>query len=378
MKRVLSIVLSIVLVFGMGVNAESDTYKGASGWAIAELTMADADGFITEKISQDFSAGITREEFCEIAVVLYDRLGGPKVTETYNPFTDTTNPTVIKAFNAEIITGMGDNKFEPDLKLTREQLCVMIIRAMKSAGIVFGDDNSYAFQQSYADENEISGWAYSHVMIMNDMKIINGAENKLNPKSTLTREQAVIMLERTFLREFEIEDNVLVAYLGNAADVVIPGNVKAIGEDVFHENNFIQSITIPSSVETIGYASFRNMENLTSISFAEGLLSVGEAAFEQCEQLTNVTLPDTLTTIEFMAFQDCFEFTEIVIPASVELIDEQAFYRCEKLGNVIFEGDVAVIESSAFEECTNVVFVCKEGSNVDSFAKENGITVRYQ
>lgn len=53
----------------------------------------------------------------------------------------------------------------------------MLIRAMKSAGIIFENDSAYSFQQSYEDENDISTWAYMQVLIMNDFKIMNGSED---------------------------------------------------------------------------------------------------------------------------------------------------------------------------------------------------------
>lgn len=378
MKKILSIVLCLILLISMSVTVLAESFNGASDWAIIELERANNDSFITDKISDDFSKNITREEFCEIAVILYDRLGGNQNLEDYNPFTDTNNPNVIKAFNAEIITGVGNNVFAPNNNLTREQLCVMIIRAMMSAGIKFGDDKQYTFQKNYADEDEVSSWAYSQVTIMNDFKIMNGSGDKLDPKSSLSREQAVVMLERTYLREFEIEENILVGYLGNSKEVVVPSGVLKIGDDVFRKNDFVENIILSSSINEIGYASFNDMENLKSITLNEGLKIIGEASFEQCEQLNNVILPNTVETISFMAFQDCFEFTEITIPSSVNYIDDQGFYRCEKLAKVTFEDDVEYIGDSAFEECTNVTFICKSDTNVESYALEHNIKIIYK
>lgn len=378
MKKIVSIILVTIILISMSGITFAESFKGASDWAIVELERARSDGFITEKVLDDFSKNITREEFCEIAVILYDRLGGKQELEEYNPFSDTTNPKVIKAFNAGIINGVGGELFAPKDNLTREQLCVMILRAMKEAGIIFGDEKQYAFQKTYVDEESISSWASNPVMIMNDFKIMNGSGDRLEPQRSLSREQAVIMLERVYLREFEIENNILVGYLGNSSDVVIPSGVTMIEEDVFRENDFVKEVILPASVLEIGYASFNNMEELKSIRFNEGLKEIGEAAFEQCEQLEDVILPSTLETINFMAFQDCFEFSEITIPQSVNFIDDQGFYRCEKLVKVVFEGDVDYIGESAFEECPNVVFECGSGTNVERYAKEMGIKILYK
>jgi hypothetical protein len=375
MNKIITVALSTLLIFVLSASAFCQNFNGASDWALVELERAHTDGFITDKIAQDFGQNITREEFCEIAVILYDRLGGDQNLETYNPFTDTTNPQVIKAFNAGIINGVGGPLFAPDANLTREQLCAMIVRAMKSAGIIFGEENQYAFQKDYADMDDVSNWSYASVMIMNDFKIMNGSGNKLEPRKSISREQAVIMLERTFLREFEIEDNVLVAYLGNSEQVTVPSGVVKISEDVFHKNNFIESVSLPLSIEEIGYASFREMTQLTSIGLNEGLEVIGEASFELCENLQNVTLPSSLKKIDFMAFQDCISLTEITLPQNLNYIEDQSFYRCVGLTKVIFEGDVDYIGDSAFDECPNLVFVCQAGSNAEAYALDHGIQV---
>lgn len=64
----------------------TDQYPNASNWALTELAMADDDGFIIDSVRSDFSKDITREEFCETVVILYDRLGGKEVLEDYNPY----------------------------------------------------------------------------------------------------------------------------------------------------------------------------------------------------------------------------------------------------------------------------------------------------
>lgn len=371
MTLVLTLLLSTV-AFG------DETYPGASGWAVGELAKADTDGFITDKIRDDFGANITREEFCEIAVILYDRLGGNQALETDNPFTDTTNPNIIKAYNAGIVGGVGNNLFAPERNLTRQELCVMIIRAMTASGIVFGNENVYTFQKAYTDQESIASWAYLAVKIMNDFTIMNGSGDSLLPLNPLTREQAVIMLERAYLRDFTIEDNVLMAYTGNGSEIVIPSGITSINEDVFHNNLIITSVVIPSSVTTIGYAAFKETDNLTSITLNEGLITVGEAAFELSDAFTNITLPSTLQTIAFMGFQDCESLTEINLPAGLVTIDDQGFYSCESLGRVVFNNDTVTIGSSAFDDCPNVVFVCNPGSTADIYATENNITVAYK
>lgn len=373
-KKALSLllVLSLVMISSFSLLASTE-YPEASNWALTELARADEDGFVTDAIRGDFSKNITREEFCEIAVILYDRLGGKQDLETYNPFTDTTNPIIIKAYNAEIINGVGNNLFAPDQSITRQELCVMIIRAMLSSGIVFGDDNEYTFQKAYADEDDISSWAITQVRIMNDFKIMNGSGENLNPKNTLTVQEAIIMLERTFLRDFTIEETTLIAYLGNSADVTVPNGITLLNDAVFYGNQFIETITLPSTVTTIGYTAFKECNNLKTINLNEGLVTIGQAAFELSETFESITFPSTLETIEFMGMQDCESLITVNLPASLKTLGDQAFYSCGLLTRVVFNNDTVTIGSSAFDDCPYVVFVCNEGSTAHQYAIDNSI-----
>lgn len=379
MKKLLSITLMVTLLLSMTIQVYGEEFPKASNWAIAELEKANSDGFITSRIKDDFSKKITREEFCEIAVILYDRLGGKQDLLTENPFTDTTNVNVIKAYNAEIINGVGNDLFAPDDNLTRQELASMLIRAMRSAGITFSPDNEYEFQKPYADENSISGWAFLNVKIMNAYKIMNGSGENLNPKDVISRQEAVIMLERTYLREFEILENVLVAYLGNSTDIMIPDGVTTIGDGVFQGNKFVEKVTLASSVELIDSVAFNEATNLTTIVMNEGLKVIGEAAFEYAEKLTGVTIPSTVTKIDFMGFQGCSSLTNITIPSGVTYIGDQAFLDCANLETITFNTDTLdYIGWNAFDECPKLTIVCIEGGAVEAAAIEYGIPVSYK
>lgn len=379
MKKLLPIMLIVTLLLSMTVQIYGEEFPKASNWALAELEKANKDGFITNRIKNDFSSNITREEFCEIAVILYDRLGGKQDLLTDNPFTDTSNENVIKAYNAEIINGIGNDLFAPNDSLTRQELASMLIRAMRSAGITFSPDNEYEFQKSYADENSISGWAFLNVKIMNAYKIMNGSGENLNPKNVISRQEAVIMLERTYLREFEVVDNILMAYLGNSRDVMIPDGVVSIGDGVFYGNMFIEKVTLPSSVKKIDSNAFHDASNLSTIVLNEGLEIVGEAAFEYAENLTGVILPSTVTKIDFMGFQGCSSLTSMIIPSSVTYIGDQAFLDCANLETITFETDtLEYIGWNAFDECPKLTIVCVEGGAIEAAALEYGIPVSYK
>jgi hypothetical protein len=81
----------------------------------------------------NFTRDITRREFCTIVVKLYQVLSGQTVTAGPSPFTDTSNREIIKAHLLGIVLGVGEGLFMPARSITRQEICVMILRALSKA-----------------------------------------------------------------------------------------------------------------------------------------------------------------------------------------------------------------------------------------------------
>ncbi len=174
----------------------SMTIDTASNWAKETIEKSINAGLKTEKMmNSNFKESATREEFCELIVKMYEKLGGT-ANANNNPFIDTNNQEVLKAYNAGIISGTSATTFSPNSSLTREQLCVMLIRAIDASGKRY--ELSTPFQKEYNDMDEISSWAKGSVKILNGYEIINGNGADLDPKGIVTKEMAVIMLYKAY------------------------------------------------------------------------------------------------------------------------------------------------------------------------------------
>lgn len=81
--------------------------------------------------------------------------------------------------NLGVINGVSDDSFAPDAKITREQIAVIISRAMNlaEAGSV----------EKYLDDADISSWAAPHIYAVKAAKIMEGADGKFAPKTNATR-----------------------------------------------------------------------------------------------------------------------------------------------------------------------------------------------
>lgn len=185
-------------------------YSNASDWAKTELQKASDLGLIPEILNgADMTKAITREEFCELAILLYEKTTG-KAAQAYspNPFTDTTNSQILKAYKIGITTGTSSTTFSPNVLINREQCAAMLFRAIKS--IAPSHDFSVTGIKDFPDQKYISSWAVDATKYMSNLGIITGdAQGNFMPKATTsaqeasgygmaTREQAIALSVRTY------------------------------------------------------------------------------------------------------------------------------------------------------------------------------------
>ena len=210
MKRilVLFIVISVFLTLGIPVNADEYIWANASDWAVDELKNAEAAGLIPESLNnQDLTKSVTREEFAEISVKAYENIVNAEAeTPDVNPFKDTENENILKAYNLGITKGTTDTTFEPSLPISREEAATMLSRVYMRAYAVEKLPEAYKTEK-FSDHDEISEWAIPSVYFMADNGIIAGIGNgKFAPVrkkvagdelyGEATREQALLISVR--------------------------------------------------------------------------------------------------------------------------------------------------------------------------------------
>ena len=177
----------------------------ASDWALAELAEADKLGLIPDSLKDaDLTAPITRAEFAAVSVRVYQALSGEQATPAAeNPFTDTADAEVLKAYAVGVTTGTSAATFEPDTLLNREQAATMLTRVYKKVSIdgwEMSKDGAFAevfngmftMPPLFADDAVISDWAKPSVYFMAANGIINGVgENLFAPRATTDAETAM-------------------------------------------------------------------------------------------------------------------------------------------------------------------------------------------
>ncbi len=215
MRRLLTAILVIVMItctipIDVTAEAEPPAWSQASSWAVGELTKADNAGLIPDILKgADLTKPITREEFCELALLLYEKgTGNSPAPASPNPFTDTKNPQVLKAFALGITTGTSATTFSPQVLINREQCAAMLFRAIKA--IHPDGDYSVAGIPDFPDQKHISSYAVEAAKYMSKLGIVKGdAKGYFMHKATTdeqtaagygmaAREAAILMSVRTY------------------------------------------------------------------------------------------------------------------------------------------------------------------------------------
>lgn len=198
MKKMLCFIAIFAILTGTcSISAQADDYYGASSWASETLNRASGYGLITERIKGNMAQGITREEFAELALRLYEIYTGKTPALSDISFTDTENPQILKAASAGLVSGVGNGKFSPDAFIAREQMAVILLRTLKVIN-ASGDYETNGISQ-FSDHEEIASWAKEAVYYCAKNNIVSGTGGGcFSPKSTATREQAVIICTRTY------------------------------------------------------------------------------------------------------------------------------------------------------------------------------------
>ena len=205
MRKIILFTLTALLILSMTCTTFADS-RVCSTWAEPYIKAAETMQILPNRLrSSDFTADISREEFAELSVKLYEKLSGQKIEASADlvVFTDCKNPEIRKAAAIGITNGVTADRFDPDSNLNRAQGAAMLTRVYKkykNASWSLEHDpefenefiNSFRMPQPFSDAYEFDAWAASSIAFMRARSIIDGVgDNRFNAKGSLTREQAV-------------------------------------------------------------------------------------------------------------------------------------------------------------------------------------------
>lgn len=211
--KLLAVIVAIIIAAVMVPQAAyanpappQDNKDIPSDWAGEQVEKAKEMGLVPEGLQSKYTSSITREEFSELAVGLYEALGGKgSAAPEENPFVDTKNPKVLTAYGLGIVLGKGEGQFQPNNTVTREEISVMLYRTLRAAKPEYDYSNTAGY--NFSDQNEISPWAKEAVGYLYGIGVINGVgDSRFNPGGETTREQAIVFAVRMYEKDVEAEE----------------------------------------------------------------------------------------------------------------------------------------------------------------------------
>ena len=226
MKKLVSLLLALCLVFALGASAFAAKIPASgfsdvsrSAWYAEAVDFVKASGLMNGVGDNRFDpdGSVTR---AMVITVLYRLADKPSVKGQSNPFRDVPNDAgcwyrdaVVWAVANGVTNGDGSaNVFSPNKAITREQMATMIVRFLLSQAELDAASErmikrldaktaSAMLKDEFRDASSISSWAAKYVMICSITGIMNGdTAGTFRPQASLSRAECA----KVFLNLYNI------------------------------------------------------------------------------------------------------------------------------------------------------------------------------
>jgi hypothetical protein len=169
-------------------------------WAKADIEML-ASKFVVQGMNETTFAPdqhVTRAQFATMLVSSL-ALNADSKSAVFRDVKaeDWFSGAVNTAAKLGIVEGNSAEEFAPNANISREQMAMMISRALKLSGKEVHSTTSQEKLSRFTDSRAISDWAKSAVAQTIEANIVNGlTDQSFAPKENATRAQATVMLKR--------------------------------------------------------------------------------------------------------------------------------------------------------------------------------------
>ena len=250
------------MAFGATAAQLKDT---ADSYAQKEIQSLVDSGIISGYEDGTFQPrkAMTRAELAKIIVL---SLGLKENPDKATAFTDVDKNSWYRGFvgalvESGITQGTSDTTFAPDAKVTREELVVFFIRAMKLEETA----KKLTTDAKLSDLKEVSSWAQAHVSLAFKVGFVNGLEDKdgslkFAPKDNAER-QALARLAYEFKTNKE-------KYVAKANELAASKGVEGPISSVSVVNNVTVEVTFNEEISAPNKADF-TFDNGLTVTAAE-------------------------------------------------------------------------------------------------------------
>ena len=177
-------------------------------------------------------------------------------------------------------------------------------------------------------------------------------------------------------------------YKNLLTEVIIPANVKYMGNYAFNDNDRLTNVTLGSGLTEISYYCFNSCEKLAVVKGGENVKTIGSGAFNYCSELRSVSdlAPVTVgssafyyckklenfnfsnaKTLKSEAYRECNSLTDVDL-TTVETLENRCFNTCTGLKKVVLGNNISRINEYAFTDCNALeeLHIGSSVSNLDS------------
>ena len=196
-------------------------------------------------------------------------------------------------------------------------------------------------------------------------------------------EDSDIVTENGFVMYRMEGHDILLDYVGNAEDVVIPESVTVIGQSAFARNEAIKSVTLHQNISIIGNSAFALCPNLEKVVWDVAMCSANvnynpsypddgnwQYWFEGCPKLQTFEIGEHATSLPVGLFRKS-DIKDVVIPDTVTKIGSNAFERAASLRSVFIGSGVTEWGENLFQDSKPVLVFSKSEGCADA-------TITYQ
>ncbi|MBR2180778.1 MAG: S-layer homology domain-containing protein, partial [Oscillospiraceae bacterium] len=176
------------------VEKHQFTDLGNHSWAEDAINALAADGIIKGTSASTFAPAknITRADFAILLVRAFKL-----ESENAENFADVNASDYFAqelaiARNNGIISGIGDNKFAPRNSITRQDMMVIVYRALTKLGVGFGIYE----EPQYPDYSTVADYAKDAVSALISAELVNGKSGRIAPTDYTTRAEVAVLIKR--------------------------------------------------------------------------------------------------------------------------------------------------------------------------------------
>ncbi len=200
MKRLSVLTAAAVCTFSLSVPTFAATTT-ASPWAVGIMQRGYDKGFVTDSMMMSAKEHITRIGFAKMLVRFYEHATGTFAPQPEkNPFTDCKDPDVLAAYALGIIGGVEEGRFAPERSLTREQMCIMLVRTLEKCGVNMSE---YRKETPFSDVKTLLSRTQTHIELAYGAGLVSGYDHQtFSPKKVLSIQEAV----RSFMTMYDFYD----------------------------------------------------------------------------------------------------------------------------------------------------------------------------